>query len=391
MLSPPRPRTHAPTDSLAGAPTEWPAVPALVHDYLNQHGGAERVLSALCRLFPTAPVYTSIYDRARMVDYHQVSVRTSFMQRLPGVTRHHQAYLPLYPLAFERLDLRDHDLIISSSSAWAKAARPPVGVPHLCYCHAPMRFAWSYRDYIQGEAVPRLAGSALRPAMALLRRYDVATARRVTRFIANSRAVAARIARCYGREAVVIHPPVDTARFRIAAKAGDSFLIAQRLAPYKRLDLAIDAFNQLGLPLTIVGDGRARADLERRAGPTIQFAGRLSDDALAEAFARCRAYIVPGEEDFAIAPVEAQAAGRPVIAYGAGGVLDTVVPGQTGIFFDEQTPAALARAVRAFETMTVNPAAIRTHALQFDTAVFERRIWDEVQRLRPSPEAPGCR
>jgi glycosyltransferase involved in cell wall biosynthesis len=186
--------------------------------------------------------------------------------------------------------------------------------------------------------------------------------------------VAERIRRCYGREALVIHPPVDTGRFAIAPAVEDWYLVVQRLVPYKRLDLVIDAFNQLRLPLRIVGDGRARADLERRAGPTITFTGRLSDAELAHAFARCRAYIVPGEEDFAIAPVEAQAAGRPVIAYAAGGVLDTVVEGRTGVFFREQTPAALAAAVRRFEAMRFDPAAIRAHAQTFDTAVFERRI-----------------
>jgi len=351
-----------------------PAV-ALVHDYLNQNGGAERVLLVLSRLFPDAPIFTSIYDRARMgPDFQQLDIRTSFMQRLPGVARHHQAYLLCYPLAFERVDLRGYDLVISSSSAWAKAVVPPPGVPHLCYCHAPMRFAWNLRDYLRGERVGPLARLSLPLVMAALRRWDVSTARRVTQFIANSRAVAERIRRCYGREALVIHPPVDTGRFAIAPAVEDWYLVVQRLVPYKRLDLVIDAFNQLRLPLRIVGAGRARADLERRAGPTITFAGRLSDAELAHAFARCRAYIVPGEEDFAIAPVEAQAAGRPVIAYAAGGVLDTVVEGRTGVFFREQTPAALVAAVRQFEAMRFDPAAIRAHAQTFDTAVFERRI-----------------
>jgi hypothetical protein len=214
------------------------------------------------------------------------------MQRLPGIARHHQAYLPVYPLAFECFDLRGHDMIVSSSSAWAKAVRAPAGVPHLCYCHTPMRFAWNYDNYIQGESVSRATTLLLRPAMALLRRYDVATSGRVTRFVANSRAVSARIARYYRRDSVVIHPPVATDRFQIASDVGDSFLIAQRLAPYKRLDVAIDAFNMLGLPLTIVGDGRARAELERRAGPTIQFAGRLSDEQLAELRAGAREHAV---------------------------------------------------------------------------------------------------
>ncbi len=348
---------------------------ALVHDYLNQYGGAERVVLALHRLFPAAPLYTSIYDRRRMpAAFGTLDIRTSFMQRLPGVSRHHQTYLPLYPFAFESFDLSGYDLVISSSSAWAKSVITPPGTPHICYCHAPMRFAWSYQTYVAGERVGRPARAVLPALMVLLRLWDVASAARVDEFIANSRAVASRIAKYYRRTATVVHPPVDTGRFAPAPQVDDYFLIVQRLVPYKRLDLVIDAFNALRLPLKIVGDGRARAELARRAGPTIEFAGRLADDELRTAFARCRAYIVPGEEDFAIAPVEAQAAGRPVIAYAAGGALETVVEGTTGLFFHEQTPAALAAAVRTFETMRFNPAAIRAHALSFDTAVFEQRM-----------------
>jgi glycosyltransferase involved in cell wall biosynthesis len=297
------------------------------------------------------------------------------MQRLPGVARHHQAYLLAYPFAFERLNLAGHDLVISSSSAWAKAVCPPPGVPHLCYCHAPMRFAWNLPGYIQGEPIHPLARVILPPVMAALRRWDVRTAKRVTRFIANSSAVADRIQRCYGRDSVVIHPPVATDRFQPASDTEDWFLVVQRLVPYKRLDLVIEAFNALRLPLRIVGDGRARADLERLAGPTITFTGRLSDVELAHAFARCRAYIVPGEEDFAIAPVEAQAAGRPVIALAAGGVLDTVVEGQTGLFFHEQTPAALIEAAR-FEQR------------HFDPALFDPRPNLRYGRLRAAHSRP---
>jgi glycosyltransferase involved in cell wall biosynthesis len=363
---------------------------ALAHDYLNQDGGAERVLLALHRLFPA--VYTSIFAPERLpAAYRALDVRTSFMQRLPGVTRRHQAYLLGYPFAFARFDLRGYDVIVSSSSAWAKGVSPPPGVPHVCYCHAPMRFAWSYRDYIEGERVPALARLLLPPLMAALRRWDIAASAGVTRFVANSRAVAGRIGRFYGREAVVIHPPVETGRFSVAPDHDGYFLIVQRLVPYKRLDLVIEAFNRLRLPLKVVGDGRARADLERLAGPTIEFTGRLPEAEWLRAFERCRAYIVPGEEDFAIAPVEAQAAGRPVIALGRGGVLDTVVPGRTGLFFHEQTPEALAAAVRQFEAMTFNAGEISAHASTFDTAVFERKMRAQVAEVleRPTDRAAG--
>lgn len=384
--------TEAGASRLAEAPAARRAEPrtALVHDYLNQNGGAERVVLALQRLFPAAPLYTSIYDRRRMpATYRGLDIRPSFMQRLPGVMRRHQAYLPLYPFAFESFDLSDYDLVISSSSAWAKSVITPPGTLHICYCHAPMRFAWSYRSYIAGERVGRLARAGLPALMVLLRLWDVASAARVDSFIANSRAVAARIAKYYRRPARVINPPVETDRFAISPEIDDYFLIVQRLVPYKRLDVVLDAFNALRLPLKIVGDGRARADLERRAGPTIEFAGRLSDEELRRAFARCRAYIVPGEEDFAIAPVEAQAAGRPVIAYAAGGALETVIEGTTGLFFHEQTPAALAAAVRCFEGMIVSPTVIRAHAQTFDTAIFERRMREVVESALERPLAWG--
>jgi glycosyltransferase involved in cell wall biosynthesis len=378
----PTERRRAPVVDPAERASDAPAV-ALVHDYLNQYGGAERVLLALHRLFPAAPVFTSIYDRERMpAAFRALDIRTSFMQRLPGVLRRHQLYLPCYPLAFEGFDLTGYDLVVSSSSAWAKGVITPPATPHICYCHAPMRFAWSYHAYVERERIGGPARRLLPLVMVALRLWDVAATARVDRFVANSRAVAARIAKYYRREATVIHPPVETGRFFIAPEVDDYYLIVQRLVPYKRLDLVIEAFNALRLPLKIVGGGRARADLERMAGPTIEFAGRLSDEELGRAYARCRAYIVPGEEDFAIAPVEAQAAGRPVVAFGAGGALETVVEGQTGVFFRQPTAAALAAAVRGLQAMPVRPELIRAHALTFDTAVFERRMRALIDEVR---------
>ena len=240
---------------------------ALVHDYLNQMGGAERVLLALHARFPQAPIYTTIYDAARMDErFRTMDIRTSFMQRLPLVKRHHQPFLPLYPFAIERMDLRAYDLVISDSSAFAKGVVTRADALHICYCHTPMRWAWNYEDYVERERLGRLARMILSPFIVWLRQWDYATAARVDYFLANSPNVAARIAKYYRREAAVLPPPVDTSRYTVATTPGDYFLIVSRLIPYKRIDLAVEAFTTLGLPLRIIGAGRDEARLRRMAG-----------------------------------------------------------------------------------------------------------------------------
>jgi glycosyltransferase involved in cell wall biosynthesis len=353
---------------------------ALVHDYLNQMGGAERVLLALHDLYPQAPIYTSIYDRNR-VDrrFRQMDVRTSFMQGLPFVRKHHQPFLPVYPFVFERMDLREYDLVISDSSAFAKGVVTRPEALHVSYCHTPMRWAWSYEEYVERERLGALARFGLPPFVAWLRNWDYATAARVDYFVANSPSVAARIAKYYRRECVVIPPPVDTGLYHTSDELDDAFLIVSRLVPYKRIDLAVRAFTQLGLPLHIIGGGRDEKRLRRIAGKNVKFLGRLSDEQVRQRMARCQAFIFPGEEDFGLAPVEVQAAGRPVIAYGAGGALASVVEGATGMFFDEPTPESLADAVRDFQRMRFDSAAIRQHALEFDTTVFLRRFSQLVE------------
>ncbi len=353
---------------------------ALVHDYLNQMGGAERVLLALHELYPDAPIYTSIYAPQRVDPaFGRLDIRASFMQRLPLVTRHHQPFLPLYPLAFERLDLRAYDLILSSSSAFAKGGIAPPGALHICYCHTPMRWAWSYQDYIAGERVGPLPRLLLPLLMRRLRAWDQATARRVDHFIANSPLVAQRIASYYQREAVVIPPPVETVNYSLAPVQENFFLIVSRLVPYKRIDLAIEAFNRLRLPLKIIGIGRDRARLERLAGPTITFLGWLPDAQVRDYLARCRALIHPGAEDFGLTPLEAQASGRPVIAYGAGGALSSVIEGVTGLFFRERSPSALAEAVQRFRPDQFDPQTIRHHAEEFDIRRFQQRVARFIQ------------
>jgi glycosyltransferase involved in cell wall biosynthesis len=348
---------------------------ALVHDYLNQMGGAEKVLLALHDLYPDAPIYTSIYAPDRVDQrFRSFDIRTSSMQRLPLVKKKHQPFLPLFPQAFERMDLRAYDLVISDSSAFAKGVVTRPETLHICYCHTPMRWAWSYEDYVERERLGRLARAVLPRFITRLRQWDYATAARVDHFVANSPTVMARIAKYYRRESVYIPPPVETSRFAVSLERDDYFLIVSRLAPYKRIDLAVRAFSKLGLPLRVIGGGRDEKDLRKMAAKNVTFLGHLPDDEVRRQLSRCRALIFPGEEDFGITPVEAQACGRPVIAYGAGGALATVREGVTGVFFREQTPDALAEAVRGFRDEQFDPATIRRHAEEFDTARFARRF-----------------
>jgi glycosyltransferase involved in cell wall biosynthesis len=348
---------------------------AIVHDYLNQYGGAERVLEKLHELFPEAPVYTSIYDPLTMPDdYRRWDIRTSFMQRFPGVMRHHQTFLPFYPLAFESFDLSEYDLVISNSSAWCKGVHTPPSTLHLCYCLTPMRWVWNYREYVQRERFGRPIRMALPLMMNWLRLWDRVTADTVDQFATISRTVAARVGKYYRRDSTVIHPPVDTASFHTSEDHDDYFLVVSRLIPYKRIDLVVDAFNRLGLPLVIIGDGRDRPALQARAGDNIRFLGKVSDEEARRLYARCRAFLFPGEEDFGITPVEAQASGRPVIAYAGGGALDTVVDGVTGKLFYPQTVEALVDAVTSFNDADYDPAAIRRNAERFDTACFKREL-----------------
>ena len=355
---------------------------ALVHDYLNQMGGAERVVMALHEIFPEAPIYTSIYDPKRVDPaFGKMDIRTSFMQKFPGVTKHHQPYLPFYPFAMEQLDLRGYDLVFSSSSAFAKGVITRPETVHICYCHTPMRWCWNYEEYVEREHIGKVARSLLPFLITRLRIWDQMSATRVDHFIANSPIVAERIRKYYRRESIYIPPPVEASRFPFdsTSQAEDYFLILSRLVPYKRIDLAIQACNALQLPLVIIGGGRDQERLQRLAGPTIRFLGRLPDEQVIHYYKHCRAFLFPGEEDFGITPLEAQACGRPVIAYGAGGALATVIEGVTGTFFYEQTVESLVSVLANFDAKTFNPTAIRNHALEFDTPRFQRRIVQYIE------------
>ncbi len=352
---------------------------ALVHDWGNQVGGAENVLLALKEMFPDAPVYMSMYNPAVMPDICRTwDIRTSFMDRLFLVKRHHQPFLPLYPLAFEQFDFSAFDLVISNKSGFCHGIITPPETLHIDYCLTPTRYVWDYRSYARREGIGRVANFLLQPLLSCLRVWDRLAADRVDHFIAISTEVQRRIRKFYRRASTVIYPPVETARFE-PGEGHDYFLVVSRLIPYKRIDLAVQAFNTLGRPLKIVGDGRDRAKLEQMAAPNIEFLGRVPDDELPTLLQRCRAFIFPGVEDFGIAPLEANAAGRPVIAYRAGGALDTVIEGQTGLFFDEPTPQSLAAAAHALDGMSFDPQAIRQHALRFDKAVFQRELMHFVE------------
>jgi glycosyltransferase involved in cell wall biosynthesis len=301
------------------------------------------------------------------------------MDQLPGIYRHHQPYFPFYPWAFARLDLSDYDMVLTNKSGFCHGVKTE-STPQVCYCLSPTRYVWDFDAYAAREALPAGVKLALRPLIRLLRNWDYRAARRVDHFIAISQEVQSRIQRIYDRESTIIYPPVDVERFQPQSSQDDYYLIVSRLIPYRRIDLAVRAFNQLELPLIIAGDGRDREALEAIAGPTITFLGRVPDEALPDLYARCQAYILPGVEDFGISPVQAQAAGRPVIARGAGGALDTVLAGETGAFFDEPTPEALAEAVRAFDPQAIDPQACVTNAQRFATPVFKRELRQFIEQ-----------
>jgi glycosyltransferase involved in cell wall biosynthesis len=354
---------------------------ALVHDWLNQYGGAERVLEVLHELYPDAPVYTSIFEpKAMPALYRHWDIRTSLMQNLPLVKRRHQPFMGLFPFAFEQFDLSEFDLVISNSSAFCHGVLTTAHTRHICYCLTPTRFIWNFHEYARDENIGILARRLLPLLLTQVRMWDRVAADRVDHFIAISAAVEKRIAKFYRRESEIIHPPVDCTSFELVAEPDDFFLIVSRLVPYKRVDLAVRAFNELGLPLVIAGDGRDRARLQRMAGPNVRFLGRVSESRLRELYSRCRAFVFPGEEDFGLTPLEAQASGRPVIAYAAGGALDTVVDGYTGLFFQERTPASLITALKRFEVEDFDPLAVRAHAMAFDTPVFRQRFVSYVER-----------
>lgn len=349
---------------------------AIVHDYLAQAGGAERVVEAMHGIWPEAPIYTSVYDpEATLPAFKGMDVRTSFLQRWARRSRVHKLALPFYPAAFEGFDLSGYDLVVSSTSGFAKGVITGPETCHVCYCHTPARFAWRYHEYVAQGGYNKTVRRLLPLLVHRLRDWDYASAQRVDHFVVNSFNTARRVRKFYRRDADVVYAPVEADRFRIESRpSADYFLVVSRLVGYKRVDLAVEAMTRLGLPLKVVGSGPDLARLRALAGPTVEFLGRLPDREVADRLAHCRAFLFPGEEDFGIAPLEAMASGRPVIAFAAGGALETVIAGETGVFFEEPTPESLMGAVRDLDKMSVRPSRIRAHAERFDVRAFQRRL-----------------
>jgi glycosyltransferase involved in cell wall biosynthesis len=336
------------------------------------------VVEAMHVLWQDAPIYTSVYDKKNtFASFANMDVRTTFMQKMPFAAnaKFNKLFLPIYPMAFESMDMRGFDVVLSHGTRFAHGVITAPETCHLYYCHTPTRFAWRYHEYVAEGNFPRWQQQVLPPIVHRLRMWDYLAVQRVDYLFANSYNIARRIQKFYGRKSDVLYPPVETNRFHVTAHPSeDYFLVVSRLLPYKRVDLAVEACTQLGARLKVVGVGPDLDRLKSLAGPTVEFLGRAPDGQVEELFANCRAFFFPGEEDFGIAPVEAMSAGRPVIALRAGGAMETVIEGRTGLFFDVPTVEAVKDAMRRLEHMTVDPARIRQHAESFDTKVFHARL-----------------
>lgn len=358
---------------------------ALVHDYLVQYGGAERVLEALCEIFPRAPIYTLVYDEKKFERrFGKKKIYTSFLQSLPFSKSHHRAFPILMPMAIESFDFSSYDLVISDSNSYAKGVITGPGTLHICYCHTPMRYAWDdYYNYADRLTFSTLVKKLVPLAMNYIRLWDKISADRVEKFIANSHFVKARIKKYYRRDAEVIYPPVDLSFYGFDAqekKERGYFLIVGRLIPYKRFDLVVEAFNALKLPLKIIGDGPEAKRLKKMAGPNVEFLGWLEDDKVKKYYSDSRAFLFPQEEDFGIVALESMASGVPVIAYRAGGAVEIVKEGVNGIFFDSQTVDSVIRAVEKFQNTSFDRKVIRQSIISFDKEIFKTKIRDFVQK-----------
>ncbi len=364
---------------------------ALVHDYLVQYGGAERVLEAFCEIWPEAPIYTLIYDPEKV--HHRFdgkTIRTSYLQKIPFSKTHHRLFPPLMMTAIEQFDLDYYDVVLSDSSSFAKNVITGPDTLHICYCHTPIRYGWDgCQSYIQEFNFPSLIKKLVPFAMNYIRVWDFYSTFGVDYFIANSKFVANRIAKYYKRKSVVINPPVDVDNFFVSPseKIKDYFLIVGRMMKYKKMDLAIKAFNQMKLPLKIVGRGVEYKNLRKIAGPTIEFLGRVSDEELRKIYSQAQAFVFPQEEDFGIVAIEALASGRPVIAFRAGDIAENVKDGKSGVLFEKQTVSDIIKAVARFRKMSFEPQKIRQFSLKFSKERFKKEIRKFVEEsLRKKQE-----
>ncbi|MBD3238321.1 MAG: glycosyltransferase [Candidatus Moranbacteria bacterium] len=362
---------------------------ALVHDYLIQYGGAERVLESFCELFPNAPIYTLVHNQSALSKaFQKKEIITSFLQKIPFSRSEHHFFPVLMPMAIEQFDLSYYDVVLSDSSSYAKGVITKPNALHICYCHTPMRYAWDdcHKYTREFHLYPKIIKKLVPVGMNYIRLWDQMAAKRVDHFIANSRLVQKRIKKYYKTDSTVIHPPVFLENFQPLKKQPDSdqgyYLMVGRLVPYKKFDLGIQAFNRLKKKLKIVGSGPELKKLKKIAGPNIEFLGRLSSSGadLTRVYQKAKALIYPQEEDFGLVPLEAMACGRPVIAYGQGGATETVVSGKTGIFFHDQSPAGIIKAVHEFEKINFNPKIIANHAQSFSQKNFKKHILNFIQK-----------
>lgn len=353
---------------------------AFVHEYLNQFGGAERLLQVLCALFPDAPIYTLLYDEnATGGVFSDRIINTSFLQKVPFAKKHHRIFPLLMPIAVEQFDFSDYDLVISISASFAKGIITKPHTKHICYCLTPPRFLWDEsQQFVKDIGYPEIIKKLIPPFTTYLRMWDREASFRVDEFWTISNFINERISKYYGKPSVVIYPPVNTAKFHIAKNIGDYFFMAGRLVSYKKFDLAIKVFNKLNLPLKIAGAGPEMGRLKNLAGENIEFLGLVSDEKLADLYACAKACIFPQEEDFGIVPLESLASGRPVIAFRGGGAAETLIENKTGLFFDEQTEESLSNAVQNFKTENFNPVFCRARAEEFDIKVFQNKIIKHV-------------
>jgi glycosyltransferase involved in cell wall biosynthesis len=352
---------------------------AIVHYYLISVRGGERCYHTLAQTFPNADLYSVVFDPASQPAWlAQRRMTTSFLQGVPGSKKFFRQFFMFYPHAVEQFDLSSYDLVISSSAGFTHGVLTPPETLHICYCYNPFRYAWNwYHDFLAGS------NKLMRPLLALLlnqvRTWDIGAAQRPDYFVSISTVTQQRVAKYYRRDSTVIYPPVDLSRFSLGEAKGDYYLAFSELVPYKKMDIVVDAFNRLGKPLVVVGDGPQRDLLRSMAKPNITFRGRVPDVDLAELYRNCRALVFMPKEDFGIIPLEAMSSGKPVIAYGAGGALETVKSDETGLFFPEQTAEAVIEAVHHFEQMTFDPHIIRAHAQTFDVPIYQKRIREFVK------------
>ncbi|MFY9689709.1 MAG: glycosyltransferase [Candidatus Acidiferrales bacterium] len=362
---------------------------AVVHDYFTQLGGAEKVAEELYRMLPNPSLFATVALQECMPAQLQgVPVSASWMQKAPKINKYYRFYFLLYPLAVSSMDLSDYDLVVSSSSSYAKGVRTSRDTMHVCYCHTPMRWVWSYESYSSRESFGLARRTLLPTLIRGLRHWDERASRQPDHFVANSKVVAERIRRAYGRCAEVIHPPIDIDRFHMSMEREDYYVVLSRLVSYKRIDLAVQACTERGKNLLVIGHGPDRRRLESIAGPSVRFLGRASDRDVEYHVSRCRALLFPGEEDFGMAPLEVGAAGRPTIAYRGGGAVETILENVTGVFFDRQTPEDLGDAIEQFERRDWSSEVIRRHSESFSVEIFRERFRSFFRRIGTPVDMP---